>query len=159
MTMVKETNAGMTLRGSKDLADFILKNYSGKVVEVGVGHVPDVALHLVQTQQSSSKVTSLSARSSKPLEVVITDLDAGDLRGVRVLGDDIFNPIMKIYREASLLYSIRPPLEIQIAMGDVAMKVGADIIIRPLGAEVAELKGFGRKIVNHGDAAFYLFRR
>ncbi len=149
----------MTLRGSKDLADFIIKNYSGKVVEVGIGHMPDVALHLIQIQPSSSRVASLSAHSSKPLEVVITDLDAGDLRGMRVLEDDIFNPRMEIYREASLLYSIRPPLEIQIAMGDVAMKVGADVIIRPLGAEVAELKGFDRRLVNQGDATFYYFRR
>ena len=149
----------MTLRGSKDLADFILKNYSGKVVEVGVGHMPDVALHLIQVRPSSSRGATLSAHSSKLLEVVITDLDAGDLRGMRVLEDDIFNPRMEIYREASLLYSIRPPLEIQIAMGDVAMKVGADVIIRPLGAEVAELKGFGRRLVNQGDATFYYFRR
>jgi uncharacterized protein len=156
--MVKETKADMTLRGSKDLADFILKNYSGKVVEVGVGHMPDVALPLIQTQPSSSRVTSLSAHSSKPLEVVITDLDARDLRGMKILEDDIFNPMMEIYQEASLLYSIRPPLEIQIAMGDVAMKVGADVIIRPLGTEVAELKGFGRRLVNHGDATFYFFR-
>ena len=143
----------MTLRGSEDLADFILKNYSSKVVEVGVGHMPDVTIHLIRP------LAPPSPRSSKPLEVVITDREAGDLRGLTILEDDIFNPRMEIYRGASLLYSIRPPLEIQIAMGEVAMKVGADVIIRPLGAEVAELKGFTRRLLNQGEATFFLFRR
>ena len=39
--------------------------------------------------------------------------------------DDIFAPRMELYLGASLLYSIRPPLELQIAMGEVASRVGA----------------------------------
>ncbi len=65
---------------------------------------------------------------------------------------------MDLYRGASLLYSIRPPLEMQLAMGRAAARVGADVLIRPLGDEVAELPGFSRRLVNAGEARFYLFR-
>ena len=65
---------------------------------------------------------------------------------------------MELYRRASLLYSIRPPLELQIAMGEVAAQVGADILIRPLQDEVAELPRFSRRLINAGEARFYLFR-
>ena len=78
--------------------------------------------------------------------------------GMRVEKDDVFAPRMELYQGASLLYSIRPPLELQIAMGDLAARVGADVLIRPLQDEVAELPGFARRLVNAGEARFYLFR-
>lgn len=73
--------------------------------------------------------------------------------------DDIFSPRMELYREARLIYSIRPPLEMQLAMGVVAADVGADLLVRPLMDEVARLPGFSRRLVNWGEARFYLFLR
>ena len=131
-----------SLRGAEDLAEFISQNYSGRIVEVGAGHVPEVALLL----------------SARGLEVVLTDREEGLLGDLRVQKDDIFAPRMELYQGASLLYSIRPPLELQIAMGDVAARVGSDILVRPLQDEVAELPGFARRLVNAGEARFYLFR-
>ncbi len=128
------------LRGSPEIAEFILKNYSGKVVEVGVGFVNDVASRL------------------RPLEVVATDTNSYRIDGMQVEGDDIFYPRMEIYKGASLIYSIRPPLEVQLAMGMVALKVGADVLIRPLGDEVADLPGFRRFLINTGDARFFVFK-
>jgi uncharacterized protein len=129
------------LRGADDLAQFIAENYSGRVVEVGVGHFPEVAL-------------SLQARG---LDVLLTDKEERFLGGLRVEKDDIFSPRLELYRGASLLYSIRPPLELQLAMGLLAAKVGADVLVRPLMDEVAQLKGFARRLVNRGEARFYLF--
>jgi len=43
-------------------------------------------------------------------------------------------------------------------MGEVAARVGADILVRPLQDEVAELPGFARRLVNVGEARFYLFK-
>jgi uncharacterized protein len=131
-----------SLRGAEDLAEFIGQNYSGRIVEVGAGYVPEVARLL----------------SARGLEVVLTDREERFLGSLRIEKDDIFAPRMELYRGASLLYSIRPPLELQIAMGDVAARVGADVLIRPLQDEVAELPGFARKLVNTGEARFYLFR-
>ena len=131
-----------SLRGAEDLAEFVSKNYRGRVVEVGAGHVPGVALRL----------------QSLGLEVVLTDREERILNNMQIEKDDIFAPRMELYQGASLIYSIRPPLELQIAMGEVAARVGADILIRPLQDEVAELPGFARRLVNAGEARFYLFR-
>lgn len=128
------------LRGAPELAEFILKNYSGKVVEVGAGFANDVASRL------------------KPLNVIATDIDSYSIDGMRVEGDDIFSPRLEIYAGASLLYSIRPPLEVQLAMGMLASKIGADVLIRPLGDEVADLPGFTRSLKNVGEARFYVFK-
>jgi uncharacterized protein len=43
-------------------------------------------------------------------------------------------------------------------MDNVTARVSADVLIRPLQDEVAELTGFERKLVNVGEARFYLFR-
>jgi uncharacterized UPF0146 family protein len=131
-----------SLRGAEDLAEFIDQNYSGRIVEVGAGHVPAVALQLL----------------ARGLDVVLTDREERLLENMRVVKDDIFAPRMELYQGASLIYSIRPPLELQIAMGEVAARVGADILIRPLQDEVAELPGFARRLVNAGEARFFLFR-
>jgi hypothetical protein len=130
------------LRGSADLAEFILANYAGKVVEVGSGRMTDVA-----------------ERLSGLLLVVITDKKENPVPGMIAVADDIFSPRVEIYAGASLLYAIRPPLEMQMAMGNLARSIGADIIVRPLDDEVADLPCFKRRLVNSGEARFYLFRR
>ncbi len=129
------------LRGADDLAQFIARNYTGRVVEVGAGHVPEVALGL----------------QARGLDVVLTDKEERLLCGLRVEKDDIFSPRLELYLGASLLYSIRPPQEMQLAMGLLAAKLRADILIRPLQDEVAQLPGFARQLVNSGEAWFYLF--
>jgi uncharacterized protein len=131
-----------SLRGAKDLAQFIAKNYSGRVVEIGAGHVLEVALHLATLGR----------------DVMVTDKEERNLGGFHVKKDDIFMPRLELYRGASLLYSIRPPLELQLAMGILASRLGADILIRPLNDEVAELPGFARRLINVGEAGFYIFR-
>jgi len=132
------------LRGAADLAEYIRKNYSGRVVEVGAGHVPDVALSLMQ--------------SSGDRQVVVTDKEERSLGALSVEKDDLFSLRLDLYQGASLLYSIRPPLELQLAMGALARQIGADVLIRPLADEIADLPGFCRSLANVGEARFYLFR-
>ena len=132
-----------SLRGGEDLADYIAQNYSGRVVEVGAGHVAHVALLL----------------ASRGLQVIPTDREERLLAGLKVEKDDIFSPRLELYRGAGLIYSIRPPLEMQLAMGVVAGEVRADVLIRPLMEEVARLPGFSRRLVNWGRANFYLYGR
>lgn len=124
-----------------DLAEFIARNYSGRVVEVGVGYFTPVAQRLMELG----------------LDVLLTDREERLVAGLRVEKDDIFSPRQEIYQGASLIYSIRPPLEVQLALGELAANVGADVIVRPLQDELAELAGFGRRLVNFGAARFYLF--
>jgi uncharacterized protein len=136
-----EARRSTTLRGASEIADFILRQYSGKVVEVGAGFMLDVALLLRQR-----------------LTVVATDKEKYSLDGISIIDDDIFSPRKEIYEGASLLYSIRPPIEIQVAMGRLAAEIRADVLIRPLNDEIAELRGFCRSLINSGDATFYIFR-
>jgi uncharacterized UPF0146 family protein len=128
------------VRGAEELAGFIRDSYSGKVVEVGVGLRPEVA------------------RLCRPLRPLATDKESRTLGGVRVERDDIFSPALEIYSGASLIYSIRPPIEVQQAMGDLARKVGCDMLIRPLGDEIADLPDFSRILINRGWARFYLYK-
>jgi uncharacterized UPF0146 family protein len=138
----RDAKNSIMLRGTCEIADFILRNYSGKVVEIGAGFVPEVAMLL------SQKIT-----------VVATDKEMRHLGGLHIRKDDIFSPRKELYEGASLLYSIRPPVEVQLAMGKLAAEMGADVLIRPLKDEIAELSGFSRNLVNLGDARFYLFKR
>ena len=126
----------------RDLAEFIAKHYSGRVAEVGVGHRPHLARMLLDLG----------------LDPILTDREERLLDGMRVEKDDIFAPRWEIYQGAALIYSIRPPLEMQLAIGELAAALGADIILRPLQDEVADLPGFKRRLVNSGRASFYLFR-
>lgn len=132
-----------SMRGAEDLAGYISRNYRGKVVEVGVGHYCQVAGLL----------------AAQGLQVILTDREERLVAGLKVEKDDIFSPRLELYRGAELIYSIRPPLEMQLAMGIVAKEVGADVLIRPLMEEVARLPGFSRRLVNYGHASFYLYWR
>ncbi|VVB93351.1 Uncharacterised protein [uncultured archaeon] len=131
-----------------DLAEYIIMNYGKKVVEVGVGSLPQVALLLKNT-----------------MEVIVTDVKLqpvfnGKYAGIRYCMDDIFNPDISIYNNASLIYSIRPPVDIQEAIAKTAKEVGADLLIRPFGNERGELGSFYKNytLMNYKKARFYLYK-
>ncbi len=125
------------------LAEYILKNYTGKVVEVGVGF--------------SFKLANILA---KKLKVIVTDIIEPNkvysyfrLRpNLTYVMDDIRKPNLSIYNGCSLIYSLRPPVEIQEYIMKIARKVKADCIIRPLRGEEPK---FG-KLINYNGEFFYL---
>lgn len=127
----------------EDIADYILKNYMNKVVEVGVGSMPHVALALKDR-----------------LDVVVTDIKEQKYEGIRFCRDDIFNPDMGIFKNATLIYSIRPPIDLQEAMARIAKEVGSDMLIRPFGNEKADLDMICKScmLVNYRKARFYIYR-
>lgn len=127
----------------EDIAEYIINHYRNKVIEVGVGSLPHVALLL-----------------KDKLDVVVTDVNEQKYAGVRFCIDDIFNPDKGIYRNASLIYSIRPPIDIQDAIAKIAKEVGSDLIIRPFGNEKADLKKYFKEhsLINYKKARFYLYR-
>lgn len=122
------------------IAEFIAKRYSGKVVEVGIGRYHCVARMLVQ----------------KGFKVVATDFEEIEVPdGVEFFVDNIMNPDLRIYRDASLIYSLRPPLELYSYIVSVAKAVDADCLIRPFGNEFAT----DGKLINYKGERFYLWRR
>ena len=128
---------------SNDIVKFIKENYCGKVVEIGVGLHYDVAIKL-----------------SRYFKVIVTDIIDVDQIDEKVGGmyvkDDISNPCLSIYTGASLIYSIRPPIEIQADILNLAYKMGSNSLIRPLGSEV--VNDIRLKLKNFGRAAFYITR-
>ncbi|MCX9084004.1 MAG: UPF0146 family protein [Candidatus Methanoperedens sp.] len=127
----------------EDLAEYIITHYRNKVIEVGVGNLPQVALLF-----------------RDKLDVVVTDINPQNFAGVKFCIDDIFNPDMGIYRNASLIYSVRPPIDIQDAIAKVAKETGSDLIIRPFGSEKADLRKYFKEysLVNYKKARFYLYQ-
>ena len=127
----------------RDIAEYIINNYRNKVVEVGVGSLPQVA-HLLKDK----------------LDGVVTDVIEQMYAGVRFCRDNIFKPDMGIYRNASLIYSIRPPIDMQDTIAAIGKEVGSDLIIRPFGNEKADLRKYFKEhsIVNYKKARFYLYR-
>jgi uncharacterized UPF0146 family protein len=125
----------------EDIAEYILKNYKNRVVEVGAGSLPHVALAL-----------------KKSINVVVTDIIAQKYDGFVV--DDIFSPDMDIYKGATLIYSIRPPVDMQEAIARAAKNVGADLLIRPFGNEKTELGRIFKlcSVVNYKRARFFLYK-
>jgi len=134
----------MSIIGYEDIAGFIKTNYprGSRVVEVGIGRHPEVALLL-----------------NGNFEVTCTDVLEEGPEGVVYVKDDIFKPNIGLYRGASLIYSIRPPVDMQGSIAFVAKHVGADLLIRPFASERADLKKYFRsfKCVNYKSAVFYLY--
>ncbi|HIP25686.1 MAG TPA: hypothetical protein EYG81_04430 [Archaeoglobus profundus] len=120
------------------IAEYIVRNYKGKVVEVGVGHNWRIAKILAE----------------KGLDVVVTDIKPIKIfcNNIKFVIDDIMNPKMEIYKKASLIYSIRPPPELYFYILSIAKVVKADCLIRPFGNEFAN-----GKLINYKGEKFYLW--
>ncbi len=119
------------------IAEYISKRYSGKVVEVGIGYNWIVALKLKENG----------------FKVVATDIKPIPIRDVEFYIDDITAPKLEIYSNSSLVYSIRPPPEIVPYILKVAKVVNADVLIRPFGNEF-----YSGKLVNYKGERFYIWR-
>jgi hypothetical protein len=122
----------------KILAEFLKENYgsAAKVVEVGVG---------------SNRAVLEELRKSIKGEVVGVDIKGGG-----AVKDDVFSPSLEIYRGADVIYSIRPPPELYSALLDLAKRVKADLLIRPLSTDPPPA---GMELVNYRGEFFYLRRR
>lgn len=135
----------MGIIGYDDLAEYILQHYSpgSRVIEVGVGRHPDIAEMLQSAYDFSC-----------------TDVLSPGPEGLNYVRDDIFKPDMGLYRGAGLIYSIRPPVDMQDSIAAVASKVGADLIIRPFSSEKTDLSRYFSEFrcVNYKKAVFFLYR-
>ena len=121
-----------------DFSDYIIKNYDSatKIVEVGAGSFIEVALNLQRHLK---------------MDIIMTDIKPSH---EGILQDDIVNPNLKIYKDASLIYSIRPPEELQPYIVKVAEVVGADLIIKPLSTDFINTDR-KMKLINYKKAIFY----
>ncbi|WP_457555812.1 UPF0146 family protein [Candidatus Pyrohabitans sp.] len=123
----------------KNLAEFLKKNYGNatKIVEVGVG---------------SERYVLNELKMSTGCEVVGVDIKGGE----GLVRDDVLSPSLEIYRNADLIYALRPPPELYPALISLAARVNADLIIRPMSTDPPPE---GMKLVNYRGEFFYIKKR
>ncbi len=119
-----------------EIAEYIAENYSGKIVEVGIGYFFQISDRLEEMGFQVVKVDLKRTRS----DVVI---------------DNVCDPNHKIYRGAELILSVRPPIEIQKCIVEIGKRIGCDVIIIPLKNEIIE----GGKLKNYRGISFFIFTR
>ncbi len=113
--------------------------YSCKIVEIAIGKFFGVSNYIIKNFKSNN------------INFLATDINPAK---ENILLDDIKNPNMDIYSDADLIYSIRPPQELQPYIGNIVNNTSADLIIKPLFNEDLNL-GLDMKLVNYKKAAFY----
>ena len=109
-----------------------------KVVEIAIGKFFGVSNYLKTCQN---------------IDLLMTDISpAND----RITKDDITNPNLSLYDHAKIIYSIRPPSELQPFLGKLANKTRAILIVKPFFNEDLNT-GKKMKLINYKKAVFYQY--
>ena len=131
-----------------DLEEYILKlamensaktGEKTKIVEIGVGKFQAISKSLSENEN---------------IELIMTDINPAN---EEIIKDDVFNPNMSIYENADIIFSIRPPAELQEAIMKIRDKVNAILIIKPLFNEDLNMKTQKMKLKNYNRASFYIY--
>ncbi|MCC7551924.1 MAG: hypothetical protein KO316_10640 [Methanobacterium sp.] len=121
-----------------DFTEYIIKHYpnSSCIVEVGSGHFLQVALKLKEHHK---------------MNIIMTDIKPYH---DEIILDDIKQPNLKIYKDAKLIYSIRPPEELHPYLEKLSRRVSADLIIKTLSTDsINTLEKMN--LINYKKAVFY----
>lgn len=127
----------------QDFEEYILSEAGSenvKIAEVGVGKFDRIA-------------NSLSERQN--ITLIKTDISPKDATVIR---DDITRPNLDLYEGADIIYSIRPPSELQPHLVNLAQKVNSQLIIKPLTNEDLNTGKVKMKLKNFKKASFYTLR-
>ena len=113
-----------------------------KIVEVGVGNIYEPSRLLSQEMPDT--------------EVITVDINP---RRRETMKDDITHPTTKIYEDADLIYSIRPPEELQPHILRLAVNHQADALIKPFSSEELNPKiKHKMKMKNYKKIVFYTYK-
>lgn len=126
-----------------DFKDYILSEAGDenvKIAEVAVGKFDRIADEI-------SKKDNIT--------VIKTDISPKD---ESVVKDDITNPDLELYDGVTLIYSIRPPGELQPHLVNLALKIDSQLIIKPLTNEDLNTGRVNMKLKNFKRASFYTLR-
>ena len=126
-----------------DFEEYILNEIGGrkvKVAEIAVGKFDRIADNLARKEN---------------ITLIKTDIEPKDST---VIKDDITNPDMDLYKDTDIIYSIRPPGELQPYIAELAEKIGSQLIIKPLTNEDLNTGKIKMKLKNYKRASFYTLR-
>lgn len=117
---------------------------------------------LMQSDKSPTRIAEIGVgkysyvydylKSHENIEIIKTDISPADSSVIR---DDVTNPNLSLYEDTDIIYSIRPPGELQPYIVELAVKVNAKLIIKPLFNEDINTKRVKLKLKNYGKASFY----
>ena len=127
----------------QDFAEYILnetENRDVKIAEIGIGRFSRIA----ETLEKQENIT-----------LIKTDINPADATIIR---DDITNPNLELYRDVDIIYSIRPPSELQPYLARLADEIGCQLIIKPLTNEDLNTGRVKMKLKNFKKASFYVLR-
>ena len=127
----------------QDFGDYILSEVGDsdvKIAEIGVG-----------------KFSAISEKlSEKPnITVIKTDIIPND---ETVIKDDVTSPNLELYKDVDIIYSIRPPSELQPYLVKLAQEIDSQLIIKPLTNEDLNTGRVKMKLKNFKKASFYILR-
>jgi uncharacterized UPF0146 family protein len=127
----------------QDFGDYILSEVGSdnvKIAEIGVGKFDQIADRLSQREN---------------ITLIKTDINPKDNT---VIKDDITNPNLDLYENVDIIYSIRPPSELQPHLVNLAQKMDSQLIIKPLTNEDLNTPRVKMKLKNFKRASFYVLR-
>lgn len=127
-----------------NFTEYIIDNYkdSRKIVEVGVGKILEPS-NILKEELPDTEIKLVDIYPSNDT----------------IIEDDITNPTPMFYKDADLIYSIRPPEELQKDIVNLGLKYNSDIIIKPLFTEEINYNLQSKlKLVNYKRTAFYLYK-
>ena len=127
----------------QDFTDYILNEVGEsdvKIAEIGVGKFDRIAQSLDENEN---------------ITIIKTDILPKD---ESVIKDDITNPNIDLYKDVDIIYSIRPPSELQPHLVKLAQRIGSQLIIKPLTNEDLNTPRVKMKLKNFGKASFYILR-
>lgn len=124
-----------------DFGEYILSlcdDNTTKIAEIGVGKFHKVYEYL---------------DNSENIEIIKIDINPTD---ENVIKDDITNPNKELYKDIDIIYSIRPPSELQPYLIKLKEINNAKLIIKPLFNEDLNIKNTPSKLKNYKKASFYI---
>lgn len=127
----------------QDFGDYILNEIGDKqvkIAEIGVGNFDRISNTLSQKDNVTLIKTDIIPKDSS------------------VIKDDITNPNLELYKDVDIIYSIRPPSELQPYIINLAEKKGSQLIIKPLTNEDLNTGKVKMKLKNYKKASFYILR-
>ncbi|MDK2989694.1 MAG: uncharacterized protein PWR16_1223 [Methanoculleus sp.] len=124
----------------RSIGEYIAARYR-RVVEVGVGNNPEAA-RLVAAAGGL---------------MLCTDIRPGIRHdGLTVVTDDIFEPDLRLYEGADLIYAVRPGVEMVPPLIALARRTDSDLLVYHLGCEIY---GDGGEVVDCGAALLHRYHR
>ncbi|GAB6136389.1 UPF0146 family protein [Thermococcus prieurii] len=127
------------------LADFIAQNFPrGKAVELGIGFQTKVALRLTELGYDVLAIDW----NEKAVE-------NARKAGIKAVRDDLFRPRLELYKDAVVLYSVRPTPEIMKPILELSKKTGVPLVVLPLSGDSVPKQ---MRLVNYKGLAIYVYK-